>query len=379
MTSLRKFPIPLLLLSVSLLLQAYSFAWIFGPVSRSKASNLYFARHAQHNEEKLDLNILLLDHYDSFTYNLADLLAQLCVRPPTVLAADCADSWEELVQQQLEGCSFDGIVLSPGPGHPSDPICQLSRDCVEQNSNLPILGVCLGHQILGSVYGATVQLAPEPVHGQVKGVHLLKTTALNDDKNALWKDIATTDEPVQVTRYHSLQVTNLEATRLTPTAVAVDDAVVMAMQHDEHPHFGVQFHPESIGTNATGKQLLYNFLQVCLSHQKATVEKVSASEVTVVGTEASFANFTERKYVNTGNGVSENTFRTNSTAAAPPSVYIHKVADLPVNGAAMQPLDVMEEILADEDYSFWLDDSQVDAGQRRAISILGASRQRVEY
>ena len=87
--------------------------------------------------EKADVRILLVDHYDSFTYNLADLIGQLCVSPPTVLASDCYDSWDELVKQNNETL-WDGIILSPGPGHPSDAATVLSRDCVRNNQPLPI-------------------------------------------------------------------------------------------------------------------------------------------------------------------------------------------------------------------------------------------------
>jgi para-aminobenzoate synthetase len=152
-------------------------------------------------EQKLDLKLLLLDHYDSFTYNLADMLAQICTNPPIVLAADSARSWAQL-KEMYDLYDLDGIILSPGPGNPATD-GKLAIDIVRECPNVPILGVCLGHQILGHVYGATVDTAPVPIHGQVRPI--VQVVSNNDDgdnedeADALWKKIPT---ELLVTRYH---------------------------------------------------------------------------------------------------------------------------------------------------------------------------------
>lgn len=323
---------------------------------------------------KLDLRILLIDHYDSFTYNLADLVGQICVQPPTVLAADCCDSWDELLllarrhnQATSSPPPWDGLILSPGPGHPCDAVTALSRDCVRQNQQLPILGVCLGHQILGHEYGATIDLSPLPVHGQVRELILLNETGarvVEDSK--LWKGILPNN--IQVTRYHSLHVTDLDkAPYLRPTALTKEkEAILMAMEHVEHPHFGVQFHPESVGTNV-GKILLRNFLQVCEENKRRReeLERIRGETVRAVPVE-------EQMTVN-----SLSSAKVRSSLFPEYSVYVNKVSNLPQNGANLQPPDVMSELLAEEDYSFWLDEAR-ENGQP-TVSILGASRQRVEY
>ena len=223
----------------------------------------------RHNEvpssHKLDLNLLVIDHYDSFTYNLVDILAQYTIRPPVVVAANVATTWDDLIRKQFtqrDGRPIDGLILSPGPGHPEDPIYALSRDCVKQNNNIPMLGVCLGHQILGTVYGAKVDLAVEPIHGQVRNIRLLHDNTAMDP---LWDDITDSESsPISVTRYHSLHVFDLNETNLVPTTMSDDtNSIIMSMRHKDYPHFGVQFHPESIGTNETGKKLLQNFVRIC--------------------------------------------------------------------------------------------------------------------
>jgi len=235
----------------------------------------------------------------------------------------------------------------------------LSRDCVRQNCRLPILGVCLGHQILGAVYGARVGFAPEPVHGQVRPIRILS----NESFDPLWKNITKhiNKEVIEVTRYHSLHVTDLDGTNLIPTAVSDDsDSILMALRHSEYPHFGVQFHPESIGTNETGKTLLKNFVQVC-----SQLKNNSARSITGTGVETLLPTAAVHSV--------------QSTPESPYLVYIHKVPFLPPNGANMGPIHVMDELLLNEPYSFWLDNARVNKAMCPAVSILGASRRRVEY
>ena len=187
------------------------------------------------------------------------MLAQLCEKPPIVLAKDSYRDWSE-VEKVYGSNAIDGVILSPGPGTPTHPedIGTLSPSIIQKNPDLPILGVCLGHQIMGHVYGATVDLCG-PVHGQVRPIQQSQQQSSQDP---LWKDIPST---LDVTRYHSLAVnlpdssTNAE-TPLRPTAYSADDQILMGMSHTEYPHYGVQFHPESILTDS-GKQLLGNFLK----------------------------------------------------------------------------------------------------------------------
>lgn len=324
---------------------------------------------------KLDLKLLLIDHYDSFTYNLVDLLSQYCLEPPIVVASDCAERWEMFWSSHQKrhdtiGTSttrpFDGVILSPGPGHPNDEKASFSRDVVRKCSHVPVLGVCLGHQILGQVYGATIGLAPEPVHGQVKDLLLVQPAASEDP---LWLGIEqdplnSSSNIISVMRYHSLQVSDLDATNLIRTAVSSDaHSVLMAMRHQTHPHFGVQFHPESIGTQEIGPTLLRNFLHICVNNQQRALAIVK-STVTSKAIPRRLSHQQRQDPCETQNNQW--------------SVLIHKVPSLPPNGANMQPIDVMEEIIAGQDFCYWLDSSRF-SGQDKQISILGASRRRLEY
>jgi para-aminobenzoate synthetase len=182
---------------------------------------------------------LLIDNYDSFTYNLFQLLAEVNGREPLVIRNDEA-SWEE-----LEGLGVDNVVISPGPGRPDEPadfgVCaELIRRCEK-----PLLGVCLGHQGIGWVERGEVERAPEPMHGRV--------VEIEHHGGPLFAGIPS---PFQATRYHSLSL----AHPLPPSLreIATCDGVPMALEHRCRPQWGVQFHPESIAT-AHGARLLANF------------------------------------------------------------------------------------------------------------------------
>jgi anthranilate synthase/aminodeoxychorismate synthase-like glutamine amidotransferase len=186
------------------------------------------------------LRTLLIDNYDSFTYNLFQLLAEENGVEPVVVHNDEA-SWMELSR-----LSFDNVVLSPGPGRPERQrdfgVCaELIRHC-----EAPLLGVCLGHQGLGWVYGGQVVRAPQPMHGWVRPVE--------HDGSPLFAGIPRCFE---ATRYHSLCLERPLPAELEAIA-ADDDGVVMALAHRTRPQWGVQFHPESIATEH-GRQLLANF------------------------------------------------------------------------------------------------------------------------
>jgi para-aminobenzoate synthetase len=184
---------------------------------------------------------LLLDNYDSFTFNLYQALAQVNGEPPIVARNDW--DWDELRQ-----LAYDNIVISPGPGRPDRSadfgIC---RRAIEE-AEVPVLGVCLGHQGIGTVHGATLALAPTPMHGRASRIH--------HDESALFRGIP---QGVEVVRYHSFMLAELPVSmeRIAWTADGLD-SLIMACRHRTRPQWGVQFHPESIGTEH-GARLLANF------------------------------------------------------------------------------------------------------------------------
>ncbi len=200
------------------------------------------------------MKTLLLDNYDSFTFNLYQILSAVCGRRPVVVKNDEA-TWDD-----LKGLDFDNVVISPGPGRP-----EVARDfgvCADvlANAEIPVLGVCLGHQGLCHHYGSTVDYAPRVMHGRGSSVH--------HDGSELFEGIPS---PFTAIRYHSLHVRDLpdelEATAWTASgagdgSVAVNgDRVLMAVRHRERPVYGVQFHPESICTEF-GHRLLANFRNI---------------------------------------------------------------------------------------------------------------------
>lgn len=187
--------------------------------------------------------ILVIDNYDSFTYNLVQLLAALGaeveVRRNDVCAAEDALA-----------LSPRGVVVSPGPGTPAD--AGISRDVIRAaaEAGVPVLGVCLGHQCIAEVYGGTVCRAPRPVHG--------KTDEVSHDGRYLFAGIPS---PFTATRYHSLCVDAASVPDVLEVQATTPDGVVMGLHHRELPVFGVQFHPESVLT-PEGAKLLANFLDV---------------------------------------------------------------------------------------------------------------------
>ncbi len=200
------------------------------------------------------MRTLLIDNYDSFTYNLFHYLAEVNGQQPEVVVND--DPRWRIGHLR----DFDSVVISPGPGNPGRGadfgICQE----VLEHGELPMLGVCLGHQGLAMVHGGQVVRAPQPYHGRVSPVMHTGT--------GLFAGIPS---PFEVVRYHSLAVDQLpdvlEATAWTP------DGVLMAIRHRQRPLWGVQFHPESIG-GRHGHQLLYNFRRLSEPHRRRTAPRV---------------------------------------------------------------------------------------------------------
>ncbi len=187
--------------------------------------------------------ILVIDNYDSFTYNLVQLLAALGAEVE-VRRNDALTAEEALA---LSPC---GIVISPGPGTPDD--AGVSRDVIRAaaTAGVPLLGVCLGHQCIADVYGATICRAPSPVHG--------KTDEIEHGGEDLFAGVP---NPFTATRYHSLCVDSDTVPDALEVQARTRDGIVMALRHREMPIFGVQFHPESVLT-PEGAKLLANFLDV---------------------------------------------------------------------------------------------------------------------
>jgi para-aminobenzoate synthetase len=182
---------------------------------------------------------LLIDNHDSFTYNLFQLLGEVNGEEPLVVRNDEA-TWAE-----LKGLAFDNVVISPGPGRPErEADFGVCAEAIRERE-LPLLGVCLGHQGLATAYGGTVRHAPEPMHGRL-------STVVHDG-SPLFAGIPREFEAV---RYHSLCVADLPS-ELRPIAWSTD-GVLMALKHHSHPQWGVQFHPEAVCTEY-GRRLIENF------------------------------------------------------------------------------------------------------------------------
>jgi anthranilate synthase/aminodeoxychorismate synthase-like glutamine amidotransferase len=186
--------------------------------------------------------ILLLDNYDSFTYNLAQYLGELgCT---VEVHRNDKISVEDIAKRKPER-----IVISPGPCTPQD-----AGICVELVQKLsgkfPILGVCLGHQAIGEAFGGKVVRAPKIFHGKTSQIH-------HDGKNIFRK----LPDPFTATRYHSLIVERKSLPRSLAITAETEDGTIMGVRHRKHQTEGVQFHPESVLTDA-GKQLLKNFLEM---------------------------------------------------------------------------------------------------------------------
>ncbi|MEX2279334.1 MAG: aminodeoxychorismate/anthranilate synthase component II [Acidimicrobiia bacterium] len=185
------------------------------------------------------MKVLVIDNYDSFTFNLVQYLGELGADPHVVRN-------DELAPAAAEDLTFDRLLISPGPGRPED--AGYSEEYIRRfGERIPTLGVCLGHQAIGRVFGGTVDLAPEPKHG--------KTSMITHDGRGLFAGLT---NPFIATRYHSLATIDLPDV-LEPCAWSDEDGVVQGLRHRELPIAGVQFHPESIMTTE-GKALLANFL-----------------------------------------------------------------------------------------------------------------------
>jgi anthranilate synthase component 2 len=184
--------------------------------------------------------VLVIDNYDSFVYNLVQYLGELGADP-------IVHRHDALAIDEIFALEPDAILISPGPGTPDD--AGLSNEVIRSFAGRrPVLGVCLGHQCMGQVFGGHVVRAPQVMHG--------KTSIIHHDGRGVFEGLP---NPFEATRYHSLIVDRASVPPELEISAETDDGIVMGLRHREHAVEGVQFHPESILT-ASGHDLLRNFL-----------------------------------------------------------------------------------------------------------------------
>ncbi len=275
------------------------------------------------------MRILLIDNYDSYTFNLFHLIASIDGAEPMVARND-AITWEE-----IRSLDLDAVVISPGPGHPAR-----TRDlgiCADiiRHSDIPVLGVCLGHQALAWLCGSDVRPAPRARHG-----HL---SLIRHDGTGLFEGIM---QNFVAVRYHSLCVpAETLSSELAVTAWAEDD-VVMGLRHKTRPLWGVQFHPESVATEH-GRQLLANFRRLALADRASLVR--------------------ERR---TAPGRAGQGMAINGTAKKAVTGSRWRVIQRTID-REMDAAGAFRLLFGDHPFAFWLDSSRVEAGLSR-FSFLGA-------
>ena len=187
--------------------------------------------------------ILLIDNYDSFSYNLYQLIG--AINPEIKVIRN-----DELTAEEIEALKPEAIILSPGPGRPQDAGC-----CIEVvqklGGKIPILGVCLGHQVICEAYGGVVSYAKQLMHGKKSRIHI-------DNNSPIFKGL---DEEMDAARYHSLVAVRETVPDVLQVIGEDTNGEVMAVQHKTYPVYGLQFHPESILT-PQGRIILENFLDL---------------------------------------------------------------------------------------------------------------------
>ncbi len=194
----------------------------------------------------LPLKTIVIDNYDSFVFNIVQYIGELGGNPEVFRN-------DEITVEDIKNMNPTHIVISPGPGDPTDKsYFGVSSDVIlELGKTIPVLGVCLGHQGIASCFGGNIVKAPVIMHG--------KTSVISHDSSILFSGI---ESPFVGMRYHSLiaeEESFPECLRITSRVV--DDGIIMALEHKEFPIYGLQFHPESIGS-PQGKQMIQNFLNI---------------------------------------------------------------------------------------------------------------------
>jgi anthranilate synthase component II len=192
--------------------------------------------------------IIVIDNYDSFTYNLVQYLGELGADLPVAKEVQVYRN-DQISLSDIRRLQPAAVVISPGPGRPED--AGISLKLIEElGPTVPILGVCLGHQSIGQVFGGNIVSAPVLMHG--------KTSQVEHAGVGVFVGV---ESPMVATRYHSLVIEKETCPEVLEVTAWVEDGTIMGVRHREYPHIeGVQFHPESILTTS-GKQLLRNFLE----------------------------------------------------------------------------------------------------------------------
>jgi para-aminobenzoate synthetase len=278
------------------------------------------------------IRTLLIDNYDSYTFNLYQLIAKVNGIAPLVISHD-RENWSRL--QQLE---FDNVVISPGPGHPANPRDFGLCDRVIQAIEKPILGVCLGHQGIGHLLGARITQGPQVWHGQL--------SPIQHHNSGLFAGIPS---PFIAVQYHSLVLDRYQFPTCLEITAWTEAGLIMGLQHRHKDIFGVQFHPESICTKY-GDRLFKNFQAITLSHQ------TQRSPLTLQSSISPAIPLQAPKIIVKN---PESKFR----------VFDQKLDIFP------DPEQVFVQLYGDCPYAFWLDSSQVESGLSR-FSFMGDDRGR---
>lgn len=272
------------------------------------------------------MKTLLIDNYDSYTYNLYQLLAKVNGEAPTVVANDAVD-WG-----QVKNADYDNIVISPGPGHPGKEADFGVCARVLAEAKVPVLGVCLGHQGMAEVFGGRVIHAPEAIHGRRSGV-------LHTDSDVF----SGIPQGFQVVRYHSLVVDPETLPDCLVKTAWTEDGIIMGLRHQDRPIWGVQFHPESISTEY-GSVILDNFRQLTEAWQQEHGKEKGANVLDGYSTiPASGETPESRRY----------------------AVHVRKIG-------WQDPEQVFSTLYKDRTYAFWLDSSRAEPGMAR-FSFIGSN------
>jgi anthranilate synthase/aminodeoxychorismate synthase-like glutamine amidotransferase len=187
--------------------------------------------------------LLVIDNYDSFTYNLVQFLGELGAEPVV-----CRN--DQITVEQIAKADYRGLVISPGPGEPKGAGVTLAA-IRQLAGRLPILGVCLGHQAIGEAFGGRIVRAPRPIHG--------KASVVKHDGRGLFAGVP---QDLEVARYHSLVIEPQSCPPELEITASTADGIIMGVRHHTYPIEGVQFHPESVLTS-NGMQILANFVRLC--------------------------------------------------------------------------------------------------------------------
>jgi anthranilate synthase/aminodeoxychorismate synthase-like glutamine amidotransferase len=301
-------------------------------------------------DQTLSMRTLLIDNFDSYTYNIWQLLSEVNGEEPIVVYNNAFNyDWEELLRSVP---AFDNIVLSPGPGSPDvHADFGLCKNAILQ-SNLPVLGVCLGHQGIAHHFGGVVNRAKTPMHGRLSTIkHINEGLFYNIPQDS------------KVVRYHSLIVEPDMPLELQATAWT-NDGIVMGLKHISKPIHGVQFHPESIATEC-GRQIFTNFKHLTEKHHsdtKLASNLKESSQNVHHGSKTNFLSQDQSKTTETASTENKNQvegqIRVNNNDRQIRNVFIAKKQF----SKEVNVKEIFTELYGESSASFWLDSSS--AGKR---------------